>query len=796
MKKFSAIMLAAVLLITSALCSLPVAAEAPEGIPIGPENLSALASIDPTLSYYLTGDITLPAMTISGTFSGTIDGCGHTVTVSVPIFENLSGTVKNLNIVGAVSDSSNNPIGAVARKVSGGTARLENISNAANVTGGAAAVGGLIGQIDGYGTVFENIENSGTVKGDQITGGVFGRYNTSGGSDPVIVKNVHNTGDVTGVHRTGGVGGYINNALTASEVSNSGAITSDNTKGNPQYAGGIFGFVGGGVASSMTSAVNTGAITGKAGASAAGIVGLVECKLAVDSCANFGEISDSLQTTTSSFLGGIAGRVASTAGSSFENCANFGAIVGEKDRSLVGGIAGTIEKAATIKNCMNLADLSGRQVGGAVGQAAGDSISISLFINNGDITYSFAAPFIGYAGTNISHKIAQCINIGNFTKQSGVARDVYVYSLQVPEDNTFIGVPNTVTAVFCQNVSKYCHDGPDFPVAQNVFDVSVLSVSDIVSQVNTAFGTTLVAEDNGNIVLVNWCEAHADFDDDLKCDICGKYISVFEEISITLGQDITVNYYVNAAGLTDPQIEFTINTYTKTVDGELDGDQYKFAFDGVAPQWIGDTITATLISGGSEVEVKEYSVLKYLNVLKSKYPSNTELVTLVDGLLLYGAAAQAYTGHTGPALADGITGSANVPTSTDKDVSKANGTVVKFSSANVYFNNVNKLRFKFTAESTENLTFTVKIGDGAETAISYFADGEGYVLLTDPIYATGFDDVYTITAYVNGVQDSSVTYSVNSYVYSMMGSADEKLGALVKATYNYGVAADAYSNAG
>ena len=45
----------------------------------------------------------------------------------------------------------------------------------------------------------------------------------------------------------------------------------------------------------------------------------------------------------------------------------------------------------------------------------------------------------------------------------------------------------------------------------------------------------------------------------------------------------------------------------------------------------------------------------------------------------------------------------------------------------------------------------------------------------------------------SSVLHQTMTYSVNSYVYTAQNSADTKLADLMKATYNYGAAAEKYS---
>ncbi len=518
MKKVLAVILTAVLCIAASV--LPISAVEskefgsvdenylPEGTPV----IDVSSLTDPNGSYYLTGDIEITE-TIPVTFTGTIDGCGYTVTVSAPIFKSLSGTVKNLKIKGEVSGSSGD-LGALACNVTGSTAKFENISNAANVTGTAsAAVGGLVGRVDGNGTVFENIVNSGTVKSALIAGGVFGRFTSAGGSEAVIVNNVHNTGAVSGKHRTGGICGYINNSVTAYNLSNSGAIVSDGSN----YAGGLFGFIGGaGSISSVTSSKNTGTVTGKGGASAGGIVGFVEeCSYEISSCVNYGDVSANLTQTSGEFsVGGIIGLV-SAAGLNAKNCINFGAVSGSPTVSFVGGVIGSVTKRITVTNCMNSGALSGRQVGGAVGRAISTNMTLSYFTNSGDITYQYGSPFIGYCGGIASHALSNCIGTGEFTV--GVpGGQLCVYGGNVS------ATPTNVSNIFCKNVTKYCGAIAAFPNGVN--DCTSMTAMAIVEAANAAAGSgkDYVLLKNDEIVLKNYCESHIDFDSDSTCDICNQ----------------------------------------------------------------------------------------------------------------------------------------------------------------------------------------------------------------------------------------------------------------------------------
>ncbi len=274
--------------------------------------------------------------------------------------------------------------------------------------------------------------------------------------------------------------------------------------------------------------------------------------------------------------------------------------------------------------------------------------------------------------------------------------------------------------------------------------------------------------------------------------------SVFETVRITLSTDITVNYYVKDNGYVDPQMHFSLNGYETTVSGVLTDGRYKFSFDGVAPQWIGDTITAELIVGDTVIETKEYSVLRYLNSLKAmsavslgysaeKYNA---MVKLINDLLVYGGAAQTYKQHNTDALvSEGIAGSYRpAPTETDMTCIGNGYHGVTFTGMAVFFDNANSLLFRFTAEELSGISFKLKINGGAEKTVDYQDTGDYYIIKTDAMTATGFDDVYTLTVYYNGVSAIQLTYSVKSYVYSKQNGTDA-MAALAKATYKYGLAA-------
>lgn len=281
----------------------------------------------------------------------------------------------------------------------------------------------------------------------------------------------------------------------------------------------------------------------------------------------------------------------------------------------------------------------------------------------------------------------------------------------------------------------------------------------------------------------------------------------FNSFSVTLGTDIAANCFADLRGM-DPsrvQVRFTMNEKTVTVDGTPGEGGHKFVFDRVAPQCMGDRITAELLFDDRPIDVGMYTVLGYLNELKAmskeqlgyteaKYNAMT---VLIDDMLVYGGAAQTYTGYKTSALvSEGVTGSGytELTEAEARHSLENNGTNITFKAATLYFDNVNRLKIRFTAEDTEGLVIKYCVNGDTESTLEFVSDGEGYLIVTPDIYAVGFDDVYTFTAYKNDSPGAVLYYSVRAYVYAMQGSASTSMAGLAKAIYTYGLSAKAFAN--
>ena len=123
-------------------------------------------------NYRLTADVSMDTM-IAGEFTGVFDGYGHTVTLSIShtdewntgLFENVSGTIRNLITDGSVTGVKGN-VGAVAAYGSGTFSRCWN---RASVSGfGAQGASGIVG----FGGSATDCLNTGVISGNIRVGGI------------------------------------------------------------------------------------------------------------------------------------------------------------------------------------------------------------------------------------------------------------------------------------------------------------------------------------------------------------------------------------------------------------------------------------------------------------------------------------------------------------------------------------------------------------------------------------------------------------------------------------------------
>ena len=271
--------------------------------------------------------------------------------------------------------------------------------------------------------------------------------------------------------------------------------------------------------------------------------------------------------------------------------------------------------------------------------------------------------------------------------------------------------------------------------------------------------------------------------------------------TVDIGSSLTINYFADAPE--NATMKFTSSSGRITeVNGVFDSETgyYKFAYTGINPQCMSDTIKAELMVGEEVLDVKEnYSVKAYcdnmanghsnLNLSPSQYEA---LKTLLADMLTYGSASQEYKDYNTSNLADSsewvseYKSTFYVPTAVKKVTGNTDANN-KVKSVGLNMANVNKVYFKMIL--TDDVT--VKLNGAVVDKASFVENKDGSVTLyTDSIFATQFNNVYTLDLIKDGTVISTVQYNVNAYIQAKYNTSG--LENIVKALSNYGTSAVNY----
>ena len=285
--------------------------------------------------------------------------------------------------------------------------------------------------------------------------------------------------------------------------------------------------------------------------------------------------------------------------------------------------------------------------------------------------------------------------------------------------------------------------------------------------------------------------------------------------ALTLGADLTVNYYaVLSETQKAAQLHAVRGTAEQVIDGELlGGAVYRFAFTGVNPQCMGDTIAAQLMIGDSVLAEKaDFSVKGYCEQLKVLYPDDEGLADLLDALLRYGAAAQVYQGYKTDALADADLGDAPAYSPLEEEDCVKELTPhyevegVGFTSCSLWFANDNRLIFRFKAPDPAKvkiILYDEDSEDGYTLSSEDFIDcGDGtFAIQTTGLTPLDFASYYWIELYYGDESDDPVqelVYNVNSYLFAKQDQTDKNgeltnMAKLAQTLHTYAEAAYAYT---
>lgn len=322
----------------------------------------------------------------------------------------------------------------------------------------------------------------------------------------------------------------------------------------------------------------------------------------------------------------------------------------------------------------------------------------------------------------------------------------------------------------------------------------------------------------------------------------GTLSSELQGSQLVIGSDLTVNFSSVLVGDdTDASLRVTVGGTSYDLASTYENGKYYFAFEGLAPQYIGDNITLELVKNATVLDTQDYSVLEYCKSLLAKGAAGlgitgtqfSALEQLIANTMDYGAKSQLYTGYKTDSLptADAaIQALSPVAYSINKNAAKnmepdgsTDETVCAFAGAGVYFDNMSRLYFLFTGNglTDTNFKFVIKSypSSPSKPDVTYLISELGtvkynsttyYIAYTDPIPATEIPYVDNSTYYEaalwydeNGdgiFQDDDnydlLAYRPAAYVKNTVAnSTNESLVDLVKAYYTYGLAAKAYADA-
>lgn len=265
--------------------------------------------------------------------------------------------------------------------------------------------------------------------------------------------------------------------------------------------------------------------------------------------------------------------------------------------------------------------------------------------------------------------------------------------------------------------------------------------------------------------------------------------------TLNIGTNIDVNYYVvlpEGISYEKYVMRFTFNG--KTIDVKsTTGD--KFTFKNVGPHQMGLNIAAMLygVNGETYTKLSEKATYSVKENLESLLASGNETVkTLAKNMLIYGAAAQKYTGAADADLVTSETHTVTPDLTTSGltvDTDTTEKATIKFVGMKLIFDNEPILAIRYEIVSAKYTASDIVFKDENNNVLNH--DGE-YVYLNS-VTANKFGTEVMIT---NNRDDSAVMLTVNTYIYYILKtSTDANMKALATALYYYGVAAEAYVNA-
>ena len=304
-------------------------------------------------------------------------------------------------------------------------------------------------------------------------------------------------------------------------------------------------------------------------------------------------------------------------------------------------------------------------------------------------------------------------------------------------------------------------------------------VADQATSVTIEPGTKIVTKDgNTGFVFVDGYTIYRDADGNWS-DVAPAGTNPVSRWSLLLADNIGVVFEMNT--LETDTVTFTVNG--APVTAQKDGNTYTVY---LAAAQMTDQIE--IFVNGVAVD-KTYSVRAYADIILSGGYGDL-VVNLVKQMLSYGGASQRVFGYnTGNYADDGINVTAVAPTGDGEIQVSGSVSGITFYGASLLHRTKTAVRIYFTAQSVEDLNFTVN-GEPCDPSQK---DGLFYVEI-DGINPQELGSDVTVTV-TDGADTLSIAYSPMDYIvrmYNKAGVADNTK-ALVQALYGYYLAAVDYT---
>ena len=300
-------------------------------------------------------------------------------------------------------------------------------------------------------------------------------------------------------------------------------------------------------------------------------------------------------------------------------------------------------------------------------------------------------------------------------------------------------------------------------------------VGDEATSITIEPGTKIITKDGVGFVFVDGYTMYRDENGNWSEEAPAGTNPV-NKWGLTLGDQIGVKFEMKV----NDGVSFAVNG--QAVAAIQNGNIYTIK---LAAAQMNDVITVYVNGVAQE---KTYSVRGYADVILADGGYGDLTNNLVKAMLAYGGAAQTYFSYnTGNLASTGITAEAAVPSGESAVSVIDNLSAIDFYGASLVYRNKTAVRFYFSG-NVSGLTFRV----GEDVYTTNEKNGRYYIEIAD-INPRDIGNIITVTV-TNGTDTLTVGYSPLIYIVRMYNKADssDATKALVKALYNYYLAAEAY----